>query len=105
MVANALIRGMVLRTAPYADWLIAGAVIEAVPRAKLMQDMNFLELALIDLEYAAADCSHRKTSTSVPSECVDLEALLHKIMTAKVAVKYALDTLRTPAYRDVARAA
>ena len=70
-----------------------------------MQEINFLELALIDLEYAAADCSHRKTSTSVPSEWVDLEALLNKIITAKVAVKYALDTLQTPAYRDVARAA
>jgi hypothetical protein len=70
-----------------------------------MQDINFLELALIDLEYAAADCSHRKTTTSVQSECVDLEALLHKIMTAKLAVKYALDTLQTPSYRDEARAA
>jgi hypothetical protein len=64
---------------------------------------NYLELALIELEYAAADCSHRKAVASDPSERVDQEALLPKIMAAKRAVKYALDS--TPSYRDVARAA
>ena len=70
-----------------------------------MQAINDLELVLIELEYAAADYSHRQASTSDPLERADLEALLYKIVTAKRVVKYALDSIQIPSEGDMVRAA
>ena len=61
-----------------------------------MQAINDLELVLIELEYAAADYSHRQASTSDPLERADLEALLPKIRVATLAIRIALDKMQTP---------
>jgi hypothetical protein len=47
-----------------------------------------LEIALIELEYAAADFSHRKASE--PLEFGDFDALLSKLMAANRAVQIAV---------------
>jgi hypothetical protein len=60
-----------------------------------MQAINDLELVLIELEYAAADYSHRQASTSDPLERADLEALLPKIRVATLAIRIALDGMQT----------
>jgi hypothetical protein len=57
----------------------------------LVQAVDNLELALIDLEYAAADSSRGRTSFSDPLERADLEALLPKISAANRMVQLALD--------------
>jgi hypothetical protein len=72
--------------------------------AKLMQAINYLELVLIELEYAAADCLYRETSASDPSEQVDLDELLPKIRAAKVTVLYALDSMQGPSDRGLPQA-
>ena len=61
-----------------------------------IQAINNLELVLIELEYAAADYSHRKASTPDPLERADLEALLPKIRVATLAIRIALDKMQTP---------
>ena len=60
-----------------------------------MQAINDLELVLIELEYAAADYSHRRASTSDPLERADLETLLPKIRVATLAIRIALDKMQT----------
>ena len=49
-----------------------------------------LEISLIELEYAAADFSHRKVSE--PLELWGFDALLSKLMAANRAVQVALGT-------------
>ena len=70
-----------------------------------MKAIKYQELVLIELEYAAADCVHHKTSTSDPSERADLEALLAKIRAARLAAQFALDSMQTSSDRDVPQAA
>jgi len=65
-----------------------------------MQAIDYLKLGLIELQYAAADCSQRKASTSDPLERADMEALLSKITMARLAVQFALDNMRTSSDRD-----
>jgi hypothetical protein len=70
-----------------------------------MKVINDLELVLIELEYSAADCLYRKISTSDPSEQANSKALLPKLKTARLAVRFALDSMRSPPEREVLRAA
>ena len=67
--------------------------LRAKPRSarSLGQAVDNLELALIDLEYAASDFSAGQTSFSDPLERADLEALLPKISSANRMVQLALD--------------
>jgi PAS domain S-box-containing protein len=67
--------------------------LRAKPRSarSLVQAVDNLELALIDLEYAASDFSRGQTSFSDPLERADLEALLPKISAANRMVQLALD--------------
>jgi hypothetical protein len=69
--------------------------IEQSRRAMLMQAIKYMELVLIELDYAVADCFYRKTGSQNPLERVRLEALLQKIRAAKVAAQYALDNMET----------
>jgi hypothetical protein len=57
----------------------------------LVQAVDNLELALIDLEYATADFSRGRAAFSGPLERADLEALLPKISAANRMVQLALD--------------
>ena len=50
-----------------------------------------LEIALIELEYAAADFSHRKASE--PLGLCDVDALLPKLMAANRAVQFSVTAL------------
>jgi hypothetical protein len=72
-----------------------------MPGGKLMQAVNYLELVLIELEYAAADCDHRKKSTSSASDRAELEALLSKIKGIKLIIQYALDNMQTKSDIDL----
>jgi PAS domain S-box-containing protein len=67
--------------------------LRAKPRSarSLVQAVDNLELALIDLDYATADFSRGQASLSDPLERGDLEALLPKISAAKRMVQLALD--------------
>jgi hypothetical protein len=64
-----------------------------------MQVFDSLEIALIDLEYAAADCSYYGASASDPSERANSEALRAEIMSAKQKVQLALDAWGPRRYR------
>jgi HPt (histidine-containing phosphotransfer) domain-containing protein len=57
----------------------------------LVQAVDNLELALIDLEYAASDFSRGQAALFDPLERSDLEALLPKISAANRMVQLALD--------------
>jgi CheY-like chemotaxis protein len=67
--------------------------LRAKPRSarSLVQAVDNLEVALIDLENAASDFSRGQTSFSAPLERADLEALLPKISAANRMVQLALD--------------
>jgi hypothetical protein len=56
-----------------------------------MQTIGILEIALIELKYAAADLLHHKDSDPLASQ--DLQALVLKIFAAAQAVQIALDAL------------
>jgi hypothetical protein len=68
-----------------------------------MQTIRTLESALIDLEYAAADYSYWKASTSDPLELAEMKA--PKIRAARLMVRFALDSMQTPSDREISRAA
>jgi hypothetical protein len=57
------------------------------------QTLNRLTLALIELQYAAADCARREPSTAEPLEVADLEALLSKLTEASRMVQFAISEL------------
>ena len=59
-----------------------------------MLAINLAKLALIELEYSAADCSRRKASTSDSLERGALNIQLPKIMAAKAAVEFAIELIR-----------
>src|SRR5271156_5169334 len=65
-----------------------------VPGATYMLAINLAKLALIELEYSAADCSRRKASTSDSLERGALNIQLPKIMAAKAAVEFAIELIR-----------
>jgi hypothetical protein len=57
------------------------------------QTFNSLALALIEIQYAAADCARREPSTAEPLEVADLEALLSKLTEASRVVQLAIGEL------------
>ena len=59
-----------------------------------MLAINLAKLALIELEYSAADCSRRKATTSDSLERGALKIQLPKIMAAKAAVEFAVELIR-----------
>jgi hypothetical protein len=59
-----------------------------------MTAVNYAELALIELEYTAADHSDRQSVTSDPSERADLSLRLPNILMAMAALRFALDAMR-----------
>jgi len=59
-----------------------------------MTAVNYAELALIELEYTAADHSDRQSATSDPSERADLSLRLPNILMAIAAIRFALDAMR-----------
>ena len=59
-----------------------------------MLAINLAKLALIELEYSAADCSRRKATTSDSLERGTLNIQLPKIMAAKAAVEFAVELIR-----------
>jgi len=59
-----------------------------------MLAIDLAKLALIELEYGAADCSGRKASTSDSLERGALNTQLQKIMAAKAAVEFAIELIR-----------
>src|SRR5580658_3844542 len=59
-----------------------------------MLAINLAKLALIELEYSAADCSRRKATTSDSLERRALNIQLPKIMAAKAAVEFAVELIR-----------
>jgi hypothetical protein len=59
-----------------------------------MLAINLAKLALIELEYSAADCSRRKATTSDSLERGALNIQLPKIMAAKAAVEFAVELIR-----------
>jgi CheY-like chemotaxis protein len=63
-----------------------------------VQAVDDLELALIDLKYAAVDFTGRRESSSDHLERADLQALLPRISTANRAVQLALEALGTTSH-------
>ena len=59
-----------------------------------MTAVNYAELALIELEYSAADHSDRQSATSDPSERADLTLRLPNIRMAIAAIRFALDAMQ-----------
>ena len=59
-----------------------------------MLAIDLAKMALIELEYNAADCSRRKASTSDSLERGELNIQLLKIMAAKAAVEFAIELIR-----------
>ena len=59
-----------------------------------MTAVNYAELALIELEYTAADHSDRQSATSDPSERADLSLRLPNILMAIAAIRFALDAMQ-----------
>src|SRR5271168_921651 len=59
-----------------------------------MLAIDLAKLALIELEYSAADCSRRKATTSDSLEPGALNIQLPKIMAAKAAVEFAIELIR-----------
>jgi hypothetical protein len=59
-----------------------------------MTAVNYAELALIELEYSAADHSDRQSATSDPSERADLSLRLPNILMAIAAIRFALDAMQ-----------
>jgi hypothetical protein len=55
--------------------------------------LNSLASALIEIQYAAADCARREPSTDGPLEVADLEALLSKLTEASRVVQLAIAEL------------
>jgi hypothetical protein len=70
-----------------------------------MKSIDYMELGLIELEYAAADCLYKKDSAADPSERVEIDALLARIKAAKVAILYALDSMSSSSDRGLPQAA
>jgi len=71
-----------------------------------MTAVNYAELALIELEYTAADHSDRQSATSDPSERADLSLRLPNILMAITALRFALDAMQVAFDRKaMARAA
>ena len=64
-----------------------------------------LEQVLIELAYEAADCSYRKASTSDPLELARIEALLQELRSARIAVQFALDSVRAASDVGIPQAA
>ena len=58
-----------------------------------MMAVNYAELALIELEYSAADLSERKSATSDPLERAAFTLRLPKILMAIAALRFALDAM------------
>jgi hypothetical protein len=61
---------------------------------KLMLAINSVQLALIELEYSAADCLRLEASISDPLERAELELLLPNIIMARAIVKSALAAIQ-----------
>src|SRR5271155_1509744 len=61
---------------------------------------NVVELALIELQYIAADYSRRRESTSDPLEQAALDIQLPNIRMAMVAIEFALEAIRIPSDRS-----
>ena len=59
-----------------------------------MTAVNYAELALIELEYTAADHSDRQSATSDPSERANLSLRLPNILMAIAAIRFALDAMQ-----------
>lgn len=59
-----------------------------------MTAINYAELALIELEYSAADHSARQSATSDPLERADLSLRVRTILTAITALRLALDVMQ-----------
>ena len=54
---------------------------------------DHLELAWIELEYAAADFAHRRSAATEGLDLADLEATLVKVAVANLALQIAISTL------------
>ena len=59
-----------------------------------MTAINYTELALIELEYSAADHLAGQSATSDPSERADLSLRLPNILMAIAAIRFALDAMQ-----------
>ena len=59
-----------------------------------MTSINYAELALIELEYSAADHLARQSATSDPLERADLSLRVRTILTAITALRLALDVMQ-----------
>ena len=59
-----------------------------------MTAINYTELALIELEYSAADHLARQSATSDPLELADLSLRVRTILTAITALRLALDVMQ-----------
>ena len=59
-----------------------------------MTAINYAELALVELEYSAADHSARQSWTSDPLERADLSLRLRTILTAITALRLTLDVMQ-----------
>ena len=61
---------------------------------------DVVELALIELQYMAADFSQRRKSTSDPLERAALDIQLANIRMAMVAIEFTLEAIRIPSDRS-----
>ena len=61
---------------------------------------DVVELALIELQYMAADFSQRRESTSDPLERAALDIQLPNIRMAMVAIEFTLEAIRIPSDRS-----
>ena len=59
-----------------------------------MTSINYAKLALIELEYSAADHQARQSATSDPLERADLSLRVRTILTAITALRLALDVMQ-----------
>ena len=59
-----------------------------------MTAINYAELALIELEYSAADLLAGQSATSDPLERADLSLRVRTILTALTALRLALDVMQ-----------
>jgi hypothetical protein len=76
-----------------------------VKERRSMHTIVRLEQVLIELAYEAADCSDRKALTSDPLELARMEALLQKLRCARIAVQFALDSVRAASDLGIPQAA
>ena len=69
------------------------------------QVIEHLEIALIELEYASADFTHRKVLSGLPPDLTDLEAVRAKIQAANRAMQLALEVMGGDRFDMTERAA